>query len=462
MFLPEGAAGQALAANPLRPPRLSGCNPRAGSEIGFKMLLSDITLDAAIQPRVELDQFVIDEYAEAMASGTEFPPVVVFAEEPSEDSPDRRTLQNVLWLADGFHRVKAAEQAGLQEIEVDVRPGTRRDAILFSVGANAAHGKRRTNADKRHAVEILLEDPEWASWSDREVARQCAVSHSFVSALRQQLSVNGCQIENRKVQRGPSTYTMNAARIGSTQKIRPEVRETIRSTPMVDKPQEIERLARVAPEHQPLVAEKVASGEAMSVSKAVSQVTRELHEAHPAQLLPEGVFDVLYADPPWRYDFAPHLDGMSIEEHYPTMDLEEICALEVPAAEDAVLFLWATAPKLLEALEVMDSWGFGYKTQAMWDKEKIAARGAWRSGYWFLSRHELLLVGTKGRFSPPDPDFLVPSVFCEPRTAHSRKPDSVRQYLEKCFPADRFSWLELFAREDHQGWTTWGRDHAGI
>jgi hypothetical protein len=85
-----------------------------------------------------------------MAAGAVFPPIVVFFDGAE------------YWLADGFHWIIAAEELGLAEIDTDVREGTQRDAILYAVGANAAHGLKRTNRDKRNAVTILLKDPEWA------------------------------------------------------------------------------------------------------------------------------------------------------------------------------------------------------------------------------------------------------------------------------------------------------------
>ena len=81
-------------------------------------------------------------------------------------------------------------------------------------------------------------------------------------------------------------------------------------------------------------------------------------------------YDVIYADPAWRYDFSKS-NSREIENQYPTMTIEEICALKVPAKENAVLYMWATAPKLLEAIKVLNAWGFEYKTQAVWDKEII-------------------------------------------------------------------------------------------
>jgi hypothetical protein len=89
----------------------------------------------------------------------------------------------------------------------EVRQGTRREAVLFSVGANASHGLRRTNADKERAVKVLLSDDEWKEWGDREIASRCGVTHPFVGQIRKGLSGNGFQMASRKVQRGGTTYT---------------------------------------------------------------------------------------------------------------------------------------------------------------------------------------------------------------------------------------------------------------
>jgi hypothetical protein len=124
------------------------------------------------------------------------------------------------WLADGYHRWHAAEIAGLQTITVDVRPGGRREAILHSVGANAEHRWRRTNEDKRRAVQTLLNDPEWSGWSDREIARCCGVAPSSVGALRPRASVQVGQIDpdrptTRKVERNGTVYQQATGGINS-------------------------------------------------------------------------------------------------------------------------------------------------------------------------------------------------------------------------------------------------------
>lgn len=163
--------------------------------------------------------------------------------------------------------------------------------------------------------------------------------------------------------------------------------------------------------------------------------------------LPVGLFDVIYADPPWRYEFSETV-SRQVENQYPTMELEEIKGLKVPSAEDSVLFLWSPAPKLEQALEVMKAWGFRYITCAVWDKEIIGM------GYWFRGQHELLLIGVKGNFSPPEPENRFPSVIRDKRTNHSAKPEIVHSMIEKMFPYGKY--LELFSRNKKEGWEAWG------
>lgn len=157
-------------------------------------------------------------------------------------------------------------------------------------------------------------------------------------------------------------------------------------------------------------------------------------------------FDVVYADPPWRYGNAT--PSAAPENHYPTMALDDICAIDVPVARNAVLYLWGTAPLLPEALRVMDAWGFTYKTGAVWDKERLGV------GYWFRGQHEHLLVGVRGSVSPPPVPLRVPSVIRERSGRHSKKPDKVRNLIATWFPdAQR---LEMFCRYPAPGWHVWG------
>ena len=163
-------------------------------------------------------------------------------------------------------------------------------------------------------------------------------------------------------------------------------------------------------------------------------------------------FDVIFSDPPWRYDFSKKTVD-SIEAHYPTMAVEDIMALDVPSSDNSVLYLWATAPKLTEALSVMSACGFQYKTNMVWDKMCIGL------GYWSRVQHEHLLIGTKGHFSPPAYEYRVSSVYQEKKTRHSKKPDGIRNMIANAYSS--FSKLELFGREEHEGWVVLGNEVGG-
>lgn len=163
----------------------------------------------------------------------------------------------------------------------------------------------------------------------------------------------------------------------------------------------------------------------------------------------DNKYDIIYADPPWRYEFCKD-NADKIENHYPTLTLEEIKKLPIPCKDDSVLYLWATAPKLEEALQVMKAWGYTYKTNGIWDKESIGM------GYWFRGQHELLLVGTKGKFSPPAPKERISSLHKEKKTKHSKKPNFYRDYITNIFPEKNK--IELFARQHADGWDCWGNE----
>ena len=145
--------------------------------------------------------------------------------------------------------------------------------------------------------------------------------------------------------------------------------------------------------------------------QAQEREERDEQLTQQATLLPTGEqkYTVIYADPPWRYDFSA-TTNREIENQYPTMEVDEIQAIDVAAFchTDAVLYLWATAPKLREALAVMEAWGFEYKSNMVWIKDKIGM------GYWSRNQHEMILIGTRGNFSPPAADKRVSSIIEAP------------------------------------------------
>jgi hypothetical protein len=147
------------------------------TEVEVRLIpLAAITVDPAVQQRAAgTCRAVVDEYAEAMRDGVKFPPIDVFSNE-----------DGTFHLADGFHRLDANLSAHpeVKEIECNVHLGNRDDALLFACGANAQHGLRRSRSDKLKAVVALIRSERWSEWSDREIARQCGVSHRFVASVR--------------------------------------------------------------------------------------------------------------------------------------------------------------------------------------------------------------------------------------------------------------------------------------
>ena len=164
-------------------------------------------------------------------------------------------------------------------------------------------------------------------------------------------------------------------------------------------------------------------------------------------------YAVLYADPPWHFEVYNEESGGegAAGNHYPTMSLHEMCALPVLslAADDAVLFMWTTAPHLQESFQVLAAWGFEYKTNAVWVKH---AQGL---GFFVRGQHEHLLIATKGDIPCPLPTNRPSSVIEAPRREHSRKPDEAYALIERMYP--ELPKIELFARQARPGWAAWGR-----
>lgn len=165
-------------------------------------------------------------------------------------------------------------------------------------------------------------------------------------------------------------------------------------------------------------------------------------------------FRVIYADPPWQYDDPqdnPNLGGA--QKHYNTMPIEDLCALPVKqiADKDAVLFLWITSPKLNLFLQLMEAWGFEYKTSFVWDKIKH------NMGHYNSVRHEFLLIGGRGK-STPDLKRLYDSVISIERSEkHSEKPIDFVNMIDELYQyGDR---IELFARQaKKENWYFWGNE----
>lgn len=166
------------------------------------LTITEITLDPRCQPRQRIDEVTVAEYVQAMRDGATFPPVTVYQDD------------DAYWLADGFHRITAAKEAGLAAVPAKIETGGVRAAMLHAVGANATHGLRRSNADKRRAVETLLGDDEWEAWSENKIAQCCHVTRYLVSDVRESLAKQQVILERTYTDRWGNTSTMNIENIG--------------------------------------------------------------------------------------------------------------------------------------------------------------------------------------------------------------------------------------------------------
>ncbi|MDQ3672412.1 MAG: MT-A70 family methyltransferase [Actinomycetota bacterium] len=316
-------------------------------------------------------------------------------------------------VLDGRARLRAAKDLGWEQIEVRVIAPA--DEVAFML--LAAIRRRQLDASQRAAIALELEDYEQMRDRARIRQRQNLRQHAEVAMspphgkTREQLA----KIAGTSARTAQDVITVY--------------------------------------EHDRALFEQVKAGK-VSAPQAARRVRRLRRDAgaSPSPALPEGPFEIVYADPPWQLG---NPDGpYAPEQHYPTLPLAAIKALALPAPEHAVLFLWAVNCLLPQALEVMEAWGFTYVTNLVWVKPSIGL------GRWVRNRHELLLVGRKGDFPAPELEDLPDSVIEAARRRHSEKPACVREAIERMYP--HASKVELFARgAAPPGWFFWGNEAEG-
>lgn len=171
-------------------------------------------------------------------------------------------------------------------------------------------------------------------------------------------------------------------------------------------------------------------------------------------------YSIIYADPPWSFKtFSEKGKGRSAERHYPTMQKEDIQRLPIKqiSAEDSVLLLWVTAPCLIEGIELITAWGFTYKTVAFtWIKQNKKTDGIFTGmGYYTRSNAEYCLLATRGKVLERK-SHSVSSVVLSHIERHSKKPIVVRDRIVQLF--GDIPRIELFAREQADGWDAWGNE----
>jgi hypothetical protein len=191
-----------LADTPDAAPAASVDTTLSGT-VATTLPLDDIYTDATTQVRTRLDVRRVKGYAERMAAGDVFPPIVVFR------------VEGRYVVGDGFHRVAAARQCNINSVAAEIHHGSMRDAVLYALGANVKHGQPLTQKERREAVLRMLDDPEWREWSNEEIGRHCGVSGMTVSRHRPLAHPNNVKVTPRKCRdRNGGTRTMDVAGLG--------------------------------------------------------------------------------------------------------------------------------------------------------------------------------------------------------------------------------------------------------
>ena len=339
-------------------------------------------------------------------------------------------------ILDGRNRYRACLLAGENPASISYFGD---DAVSFVVSLNLR--RRHLDESQRAVVAAKLANMKQGSRTDL----------SPIGEMSQSQAAEMLNVGKRSVERARAVIDEGASElIAEVEQGRISV-SAAADVATLPKPQQAEIVARG--EKEILEAAKQIRAEKAEVRRA-ERIERIVEIAKGnTDLSTDTKYPVIYADPPWRYDYA-ETENRAIENQYPTMTIDEICNMPVSdlATDDAILFMWTTAPKLEEAFKVVSSWGFTYRSCAIWDKQKIGL------GYYFRIQHEILLVATRGNIPTPAPADRVSSVISIPRSEHSAKPVDFYEIIEKFYPA--LPKIELFCRSPREGWAVWGNQSS--
>lgn len=362
----------------------------------------------------------------------------------------------VVWgdtLIDGHNRYEICTRLGIEFDCVEKDFDSREDVIVWMV--DNQRGRRNLNDFQRTELQLKKK----SAIASKAKANSVASGERFGKGLQnsaEPIKAIDTRLEIAEAAGVSHDTVSKVERIQET--AGPELVAALRESKV-----SINAAADVATLPKQKQAEIVARG-TKEILQAAKQIRAERSEERRNERLEKIVsistgnapvgeiaerYPVIYLDPPWRYDYAES-DTRAIENQYPTMSLEEIKAMDMTkvAFDDCVMFMWATSPKLADAFEVLDAWGFSYRTCAVWDKQKIGM------GYYFRQQHELLLVAVKGQPPTPAPADRPSSVFSYPRGQHSAKPHEVYEIIEAMYPT--LPKIEMFCRTPREGWGVWG------
>ena len=385
------------------------------------------------------------------------------------------------------------DEKRLAELALDIQQNGQREAIRLLAG-EVLDGRNRLAACKRanvqpHFADVDADVNPWVYvWSLNGQRRDLTPEIRFHAW---KLSAEGSyefQAERKRIQEEANRARADKAKAGEVGRASTSKQDKIEFSGPTDsgtsKPTEVksgkpasEKKRNVASEkkaeasgtdrgtvermewlekHRPDLLARVIANEFGS-NKAVSIAKKEAHQADiqkqredieaGALHLPAGVFEVVVMDPPWNYGREYDPEGSRVANPYPEMTQAQLLEMQPPFAEDCAVFLWTTHQFLWDAKELLDRWGFTYKANLVWDKERMGM------GAWLRMQCEFCLIGVKG--NPTWKNTTWRDVIREARREHSRKPEVFYQMVEEITVGRR---LEYFSRGGRPGWEAFGND----
>jgi N6-adenosine-specific RNA methylase IME4 len=343
-------------------------------------------------------------------------------------------------ILDGRNRYRACQKLEIEPRFVDLPDDINPWEYAWSVNAERRHLAPGTRA---MVFEFFMK--ESGAWEEEHEQARAEANRKRSAAVRDRsrtedgvflpsppLFEGGLEDTERSRHKGSATDAKNAQASGVSEATQARAKALLESRP---------DLALKVKDNE------ITLNEGMRLMKKAEVLLK-------AGALPEGVFRVVYADPPWKYNNSGSgLDQYGpAERHYPAMTIAELCALDVKSrlADDAVLFLWVTSPFLDECWPIITAWGFEYKSSFIWDKVKH------NYGHYNSVRHELLLICTRGSCTPENSQLFDSVQSIERTQEHSEKPEEFRAIIETLYPTGHK--LELFGRAEAPGWVIYGNE----
>lgn len=335
-------------------------------------------------------------------------------------------------VLDGRNRQRACEEAGVDCVYLPLPADA--DPLAFVIDKNL----RRRHLDESQRAFAAAKLANLTEGRPSETAQNCAISQEDAASL--------LNVSRRSVQHAVTVH----------RKAAPEIQRAVERGQLPVS--SAAKAANFDHEMQRNIAAEAEAGRANVVRNVIKQETRSDREADLGRkitALPQKKYGVILADPEWRFEPWSRDTGMdrAADNHYPTSCTEVIAARDVAsiAADDSTLWLWATVPMLPHALLVMGAWGFDYRSHFIWAKDRIG------TGYWNRNKHELLLLGVRGKPPAPAHGTQWESLIYAEVAEHSAKPEHFLELIEFYFPS--LPKIELNRRGPARpGWDAWGNE----